>query len=72
MYNLMIAAHQKIKIKTGVPQGSILRHLRFSTYITDLPEISRHIKMVMYADDTTLYSNLGDLSKDIITNELTK
>ena len=68
----MIAAHQKIKMKTGVPQGSILGHLRFSTYITDLPEISRHIKMVMYADDTTLYSNLGDLSKDIITNELTK
>ena len=27
--------------------------------------------MVMYADDTTLYCNLGDLSEDIINNELT-
>ena len=68
----MIGAHQEIKIKTGVPQESILGPLCFSTYITDFPEISRHIKMVMYADDTTLHSNLGDLSEDIITNELTK
>ena len=37
-----------------------------------LPEISRQIKMVMYADDTTLYCNLGDLSENIINNELTK
>ena len=28
--------------------------------------------MVMYADDTTLYCNLGDLSEDIINTELTK
>ena len=28
--------------------------------------------MVMYADDTTLYCNLGDLSENIINNELTK
>ena len=28
--------------------------------------------MVMYADDTTFYCNLGDLSEDIINNELTK
>ena len=37
-----------------------------------MPEISRHIKMVMYADDTTLYCNLGELSEDIINAELTK
>ena len=46
--------------------------LLFLIYINDLPEISRQIKMVMYADDATLYCNLGDLSKDIINNELTK
>ena len=38
-----------------------------------MPGISgRQIKMAMYADDTTLYCNLGDLSEDIINNELTK
>ena len=28
--------------------------------------------MVMYADDTTIYCNLGDVSEDILNNELTK
>ena len=37
-----------------------------------MPEIFRYIKMVMYADDTTIYCNLGYLSEDIINNELTK
>ena len=37
-----------------------------------MPEIARHIKMVMYADDTTLYYDLRDLSEDRINTELTK
>ena len=28
--------------------------------------------MIMYADDTTLYCNLGHLSEDMINTELTK
>ena len=65
----MIVVHKK-NITTGGPHGSILGPLLFLIYINDLPEISWQIKMVMYDDDTTLYCNLGDLSEDIITNEL--
>ena len=49
------ATSQKLKISTGVSQGSILGPLLFFTYINDLPSISNVLQMLMYADDTTLY-----------------
>ena len=55
----------KKNIKAGVPQRFILRLLLFIIYINDLPEISRHIKIVMCAHDTTLYCNLGNIFEDI-------
>ena len=43
-------------ISTGVPQGSILVSLLF--IINDLCNASKLLRMIIYADDTTLYSTL--------------
>ena len=48
------------RLKTGVPQGSVLSPILFAWYMEDIPQPTNGCKLVIYADDITVYAQNRD------------
>ena len=63
-----------MKVKCGVPQGSVLGPLLFILYINNVCEVSETLKIILFADDTNLLCSGENLEQllDTVAGELKK
>lgn len=58
---------REIDNEFGIPQGSILGALLFIIYVNDMPNILEKCEIVLYADDTLIFTE-GDTNEECTDN----
>ena len=59
---------ERLTIKCGVPQGSVLGPLLFLIYMNDISRCSEILSVILFADDTNLFyshKNIDKLNKTV-------
>ena len=65
---------EPLPIRCGVPQGSVLGPLVYLIYMNDLPNISKHLKFFLSADDNSTYFDSNNIFRlqNVVNRELRK
>jgi hypothetical protein len=45
-------------MRAGVAQGGLISPVLFSLYVNDMPALSHHVELALYADDTAIIATL--------------
>ena len=60
-----------LNVTSGVPQGSVIGPLLFILYVNDLPEVTHHTTIPLFADDSKCYRSIQSQSdRDLIQHNL--